>query len=481
MKRIGILVVAYNAASTLAQVLDRIPREFVPRITEILVCDDHSQDSTYLVGLGYQQVSKELPVKVIRHPRNLGYGGNQKAGYRWAIESGLDIVVMLHADGQYAPEALPQIVEPLELDKCDAVFGSRMLVSGAARLGGMPLYKYVGNRILSRFQNAVAGMDLSEWHSGYRAYRVAALSQIPFDGNSDDFDFDTQIILQLHEAGKRIEEIPIPTFYGDEISRVNGLRYAREVSLHTVRYRAHKMGFGSGEMAFASGAYERKVDQDTSHGRILSWLADRPPGRVLDLGCSNGALGAELRAHGHHVTGVDIEEHPGVRDRIDAFVVADLDAGVPDSIGDGFDVIVAADVLEHVRRPERLLESLTRRLAPGGSVVTCVPNFGHWYPRLRVALGRFDYDRRGILDRSHVRFFTRKSLERTIERGGYSVRRREFLTLPVEVVRRGGARERAGAGEKALRAFQRIDRLGTALRPTLFSYQFLYELEPMRT
>ena len=111
MKRIGILVVAYNAASTLAQVLDRIPRDFVPRIDEVLVGDDHSQDSTYLVGLGYQQQSGDLPLTVVRHPRNLGYGGNQKAGYRWAIENGLDIVVLLHGDGQYAPEILPDIVE----------------------------------------------------------------------------------------------------------------------------------------------------------------------------------------------------------------------------------------------------------------------------------------------------------------------------------------------------------------------------------
>src|SRR5919108_5908238 len=108
MKRIGILVVAYNAATTLAHVLDRIPREFVPRISEILVGDDYSQDSTYLVGLGYQQQSSELPLTVVRHPRNLGYGGNQKAGYRWAIENGLDIVVLLHSDGQYAPEFLPE-------------------------------------------------------------------------------------------------------------------------------------------------------------------------------------------------------------------------------------------------------------------------------------------------------------------------------------------------------------------------------------
>ena len=132
VKKVGILVVAYNAAGTLARVLDRIPREFVPHVSEILVSDDSSGDSTYLVGVGYQHTSRDLPLTIVRQPRNLGYGGNQKVGYEWAIEQGLDIVVMLHGDGQYAPEHLPRLVEPLEHDKADAVFGSRMLEQGAA-------------------------------------------------------------------------------------------------------------------------------------------------------------------------------------------------------------------------------------------------------------------------------------------------------------------------------------------------------------
>ena len=130
MKKIGILVVAYNAASTLAKVLDRIPPDFRPRISDVLVYDDNSSDATYLVGLGYQTLDPGFPLTVMRHPENLGYGGNQKAGYRWAIEHGLDIVVLLHGDGQYAPEQLPAMVAPLERGECDAVFGSRMLVPG---------------------------------------------------------------------------------------------------------------------------------------------------------------------------------------------------------------------------------------------------------------------------------------------------------------------------------------------------------------
>lgn len=478
MKRIGILVVAYNAATTLARVLDRIPADFRPRISDVLVQDDHSQDSTYLVGLGYQQLATDLPLTVIRHERNLGYGGNQKAGYRWAIDNGLEIVVLLHGDGQYAPELLPQIVAPLERDECDAVFGSRMMEQGSAREGGMPLYKYVGNRILTTFENAMVGTDLSEWHSGYRAYSVAALKDIPFEGNADGFHFDTQVIIQLHEAGKRIVELPIPTYYGDEICHVNGLGYARDVAADVVRYRLHKLGFGTGETAFASEAYELKTGEDTSHQRLLSWLRSRPPSRILDLGCSDGSLASLLREHGHEVVGVDVAEVGDVRSRVDRFVEADLDGGLPAEVGDGYDVVLAADVLEHVRRPERILADVSQALVPGGSLVTSVPNFGHWYPRARVALGKFDYDRRGILDRDHVRFFTRDSFERLVTGSGWRVRRREAVGPPLEVVGRGGAD--GGRSSRAAEVVQKVDGLGVALRPTLFAYQFLYELEPAR-
>lgn len=482
--RIGILIVAYNAASTLAQVLDRIPAAFRVRIDEILICDDHSQDSTYLVGLGYQKLAKDLPITVIRHPTNLGYGGNQKSGYNWAIEHGLDIVVLLHGDGQYAPEILAEIVAPLERGEYDAVLGSRMMEPGAARKGGMPVYKYVGNRILTGMENALVGTRLSEWHSGYRAYRVDALASVPFETNSDGFDFDTQVIIQLLEGGKRIGEVPIPTYYGDEICYVDGLRYARDVTRDVIRYRAHKMGFGTGETAFASQAYEYKEGEDTSHTTILGWMEREPVGRVLDLGCSGGALASRLRKLGHHVTGVDSAELPGVRDATDDFVLADLDAGIPSELKGPFDVVVAADVLEHVRAPETLLAQARALLAPGGWVLVSIPNFVHWYPRARIALGLFDYDRRGILDADHVRFFTRRSFERLARQQNFAVRRQEPVGLPLEVLHRGGNAPGGGpAGSaraaRALGFAGRLSRLLVALRPNLFAYQYVMRLEPL--
>ena len=424
---------AYNAAMTLAKVLDRIPDEVRPDIEEVIVSDDHSQDSTYLVGLGYQQQS-DLPITLIRQPTNLGYGGNQKAGYQLAIDHGLDIVVMLHGDGQYAPESLPEILAPLLAEEADAVFGSRTMIKGAARKGGMPLYKFVGNRILSRFENAALGTELSEFHSGYRAYSVSALKQLPFDKNADGFNFDTQIIIQLHDAGMRIAEVPIPTYYGDEICYVDGLGYAEDVTKDVITYRLQKAGFGDGSRIALSEEYQLKPSDDSSHGRITKLLQCRPPSRILDLGCSSGLLAERLRRMGHHVIGVDVNEIDGVRERTDAFFKADLNEGIPTAVGYGFDIVLAADVLEHVVNPGALMSQARDVLAPTGTALFCVPNIAHWYPRFRSTLGMFDYDQRGILDSTHLRFFTRRSLVKLVERRGFAIRRVEPVGLPLDAL-----------------------------------------------
>jgi glycosyltransferase involved in cell wall biosynthesis len=234
--KIGVLIVAYNAKDTLVRVLDRIPSDFAQQIDSILVCDDASTDNTHQVGLEYKSGSN-LPLTIVRHEINLGYGGNQKTGYQWALEKNLDAVILLHGDGQYAPEYLPQMVEPIISGQADVVFGSRMITQGGARKGGMPLYKYVGNKILTYLQNRLAKVSLTEWHSGYRAYSVSALRKVNFLKNSDYFDFDSQIILQMIGARQRITEIEIPTFYGDEISRVNGIKYGLKILIHTLKFR----------------------------------------------------------------------------------------------------------------------------------------------------------------------------------------------------------------------------------------------------
>ena len=230
-KRILIFIVAYNAEKTLDWVLDRIPRDLLVPTNGILVIDDSSKDKTFEVGLKYEKLPAGIELTALRTPINQGYGGNQKLGYRYAIEKGFDAVVLVHGDGQYPPEMIEEITAPILDGDADAVFGSRMMKKGEALKGGMPLYKYVGNRILTTFQNWWLGSNLSEFHSGFRAYSVKALSQIPFENNTNDFHFDTEIIIQFFRKSFYIHEIPIPTYYGDEICHgvIALLKYRRNV------------------------------------------------------------------------------------------------------------------------------------------------------------------------------------------------------------------------------------------------------------
>lgn len=234
--RIGIFVIAYNAVSHLINTLNRIPKDVYDQVEEIFIIDDCSKDNTYFAALGYKHENNIEKLTVHRNDINQGYGGNQKVGYRYAIDRGLDVVALLHGDGQYAPEALSILLDPFLKGEADMVFGSRMSKRGEALRGGMPLYKYVGNRILTTVQNYLSGLSLSEYHSGYRLYSVHALKKIPFESFTNSWHFDTQIILAMAEREMRIVERPIPTYYGDEICHVNGIPYAMHCVLTSYRF-----------------------------------------------------------------------------------------------------------------------------------------------------------------------------------------------------------------------------------------------------
>lgn len=227
-KRILILVVSYNAEATIKTLLDRIPKSFFNRPElEILISDDSSQDKTSILAENYKKKNKLTNLKIEKNEKNKGYGGNQKKGYNYAIQNLFDIVVMVHGDAQYPPEYISELIEPIKEGKADFVFGSRM--SGDPLGGGMPLYKYFGNKFLTGIENFILKTRLSEFHSGFRAYSTSALKDIPFNENSDDFHFDSEIIIQLVIAKKRIGEITIPTHYGDEKCHVNVYKYGLNI------------------------------------------------------------------------------------------------------------------------------------------------------------------------------------------------------------------------------------------------------------
>ena len=224
IKKIFIVIPAFNAERTLQEVIDRIPRDFLKR-DQIILVDDGSTDRTRDVG------SKNGLI-VIRHEKNRGYGGAQKTGFSFALHNGANIVVLLHSDGQYAPEDLPKIVSPILDSEYDVVVASRFL-NANPRAQGMPLYKSLGNRALTSIENLFFQMKLSEFHSGYRAYSREVLLKAKFQLDSDDFVFDSEILLQMKLKKARIGEISTSTFYGDIRSYLSAFRYGFGI-LHLV-------------------------------------------------------------------------------------------------------------------------------------------------------------------------------------------------------------------------------------------------------
>ena len=208
---------AYNAERTLAATLADVP---VGSIDEVVLVDDGSTDRTV-------QVAREMGLTVIEHPRNRGYGGNQKTCYQHALEHGADIIVMIHPDYQYDSRIIPHAVGIIELGICDIVLGSRIRSRAEALAGGMPRWKYVANRCLTALENFALGQNLGDFHSGFRVYRREVLERIPFQRNSDDFVFDTQFLVQAVHFGFRLGDIPVPVRYFDEASSINFMRSVR--------------------------------------------------------------------------------------------------------------------------------------------------------------------------------------------------------------------------------------------------------------
>jgi glycosyltransferase involved in cell wall biosynthesis len=226
-KKIVVVIPAYKAKDTLPVVIQRIPAAVYAGLHRIVVVEDAGTDVPRSTTPAL--VAQFPKIEVLLHEQNKGYGAAQKTGYRRALELGADVAVLLHADGQYAPEIMADLYAPLVRGEADVVLGSRMHQWGAALRGGMPLYKWVANIGLTRLENLAYGMRLSEYHSGYMLYTRKALDTIPFDELSDTFHFDGEMLLMAGKCQLRIADLPIPTHYGDEESHLDPIRYGFEV------------------------------------------------------------------------------------------------------------------------------------------------------------------------------------------------------------------------------------------------------------
>ncbi len=232
--KVVVVMPAYNAARTLHLTYADLPHDLVDRV---ILVDDGSKDQT-------AAVARDLGLELFVHTRNYGYGANQKTCYREALKAGAEIVVMVHPDYQYDPKLLPEVIAPIQKGEADVVLGSRLLGASPVRQG-MPWWKFVGNRFLTRLENAVFGLDLSEYHTGYRAFRREALESVNLEMNSDRFLFDQEILAQMVELKLRFREVPVPTRYFAEASTASfgqSTVYGVSILWLLARYLLHRWG-----------------------------------------------------------------------------------------------------------------------------------------------------------------------------------------------------------------------------------------------
>ena len=233
--KVIVVMPARQAAMTLQRTFEAIPKD---QVDEVILVDDHSTDETV-------NLARELPLELVWHPHQVGYGGNQKTCYLQALQHGADVVVMLHPDGQYEPELIPRMVEPIANGEADMVLGSRLAEPGAALKSGMPRWKYVANKALTGIENRMLGTHFTEAHTGYRAYSRRLLLEVPFLRNSLDFVFDSELLMQAVHFGFRVEEVPARCRYFKDASSVGfktSVIYGTKTLWTGVRLMLHRTG-----------------------------------------------------------------------------------------------------------------------------------------------------------------------------------------------------------------------------------------------
>ena len=483
-----IFIVAYNAGEKIISVLSRIPTELVEKYeVNVLIIDDCSTDDTFDIG-NRTILSTKFPfeINILQNPVNQGYGGNQKLGYHYAEENGFDYVALLHGDGQYAPEALPNLVDKLATDdQIAAVFGSRMMEPGKARQGGMPLYKYVGNKILTWYQNKMLGSNLSEFHSGYRIYRVSDLKLIKYELNTNDFHFDTEIIIQFFKKNKSIKEVPIPTYYGDEICHVNGIKYAWDIFKTTLKSKLQEYNvlydrkFETDEMENNSEHYVGKSDFPSPHQFSVEHITQNNSEvlKVLDIGCASGYVSRDLIKKGAIVTGVD-KYSPASKElsNFESFIKYDLNKSneFPVSISN-YDYVLLLDVIEHLQEPELFMRKLratmdgTRNIP---KIIVSTGNIGFIVIRLMLLFGQFNYGKKGILDITHTRLFTFRSMKWLFQQNGFKINKVYGIPVPFPL---------AFQNRFISKNLLCLNQFLIKISKTLFSYQMIYIVEPIPT
>lgn len=466
-----IYIVAHNAQDKIQKVLDKIPVAVTNKYDyEILIIDDSSIDNTFSIAHKQELNNNGLNIKVLYNPLKQGYGNNLKLGFEYAIQNNFDIIVLLHGGGLYAPEVIYKMVDPIFKNEADTIIGSRVLHKKKNSLKKIPFYKLIGNKVLTTYQNRMLKTKISDFHSGYRAYSVKTLKDIPFKTNSDNFLFDTQIIIQLLLAKKRIAETSIPVYSGREIYFINGIKYGLAGIKASLASKLHKLSIfyrREYDLTDPFDDYSLKLGYLSSHSLAIN--NTKAGSKVIDIGGGQGRISSELKKKGCFVAGVDRCTLKN-KNSYDLFYQKDLDNFIIDFDLKQFDFVLLLDIIEHLSNPEDFLDMLRREFGLSQpKIIITTPNIAFFITRLQLFIGKFNYGKEGILDKTHKRLFTFNTLKRTCSQCGYKVEK--VVGIPAPYPKALGLNT---IGKLLLS----INRLFIFISKSLFSYQIYFEVKP---
>jgi glycosyltransferase involved in cell wall biosynthesis len=472
-KKFLIFFPTYNAEKTIKNVLSAIPSGISHLNYEILILDDCSQDKTLKTALAFKEELNHLNINILRNPANQGYGGNQKIGFHYAIKNNFDILVVFPPDGKYSLEHIEILTKTFSDSKVDMLLGSRITPGFTPIKHGMPALRFLGVKILTDLQNILLKTQFSDLHSCYRVYRVQALAKIPFQLNTNDFHFDTEVFIQFLLKKFVFKEVPIPISYGTSLPSDRGIEYCWNVMLTTLAPIFHRISLfyeRKYDVVEGNSKYSLKTGFLSSHHFAIENVP--PDSRVLDIGCGDSLVGHELRKKNCYVESIDVED-PKEGKKIKFFTKMDLNIPNPPIDIERFDYILLLDVLEHLEDPEKFIYHL--RVKANGKTPTfiiSVPNIGFFLMRLQLLLGRFSYGVRGILDLGHRRLFTFKTINRLLDQAGFKIYKRKGLPAPFPL---------AIGLNKFSNILLFINELLILILPKLFSYQFILISKPYPT
>ena len=395
-------------------------------------------------------------------PIKLGSGGAQKLIFKSLLRAGVEVIFVKTSESELPHSLIEKVLERINSNETDII-----LISPEPKTNSV---SGLVSRISSQSNNFFSGSSFSDWHAPICAYSREAIESTNFLLSPNGQGFNADLLLQIKSAGLQILEIREESIPASKVKISDAI-----VSLSAVlKHRLRIMGFAPSYVLKPS--YRFKFNAYSSHSQISEYLKNLPAGKILDLGCADGQLSEIASSHGHEVTAVDIAPPKSLTSKV-KFIQHNLENGLPTTTSEKFNLVLCADILEHLRNPDVLLSNILSILTDDGSVLVSIPNFGHWYPRIRVLLGRFDYDARGILDQSHLRFFSRRSFLKISSLAGFDASQVSMTGTPFEVMLRE-APQRRFKWDFLLSFLSKCDRVLCKIRPNLFAYQFIFELKP---